>query len=261
MTRIGLATTHHDPDGRLNDHIRRLLPSIQEFYASIAVRVTNESDLQGIETLRSAGAYVTSGSAKASGLRELGRVRRQVVADTLHYSDCTYIHLCDFDRVLHWIEFHPAELKAVLDWLPTYDFVVLGRTKQAFQSHPRVQRHTERIINFAFAQQSGDSWDVTAASRGISRRAAELLAAKSSDDTIGNDCTWPLLLRSVPGMTLGYWPTNGLEFETADRYADEVAAAGGIEAWKARIDSDLHAWEMRLELARIEIAAIREFGI
>ncbi len=257
MTRIGLATTHHDPDGRLNEQIQRLLPIIQELYGSVVVRVTSESDLQSIEALRSAGAHVTLGSADKSGLRELGLVRRQVVADTLG-TDCTYIHLCDFDRVLHWIEFHGAELKAVLDWLPTYDFVVLGRTRQAFQSHPRVQRDTERIINFAYAQQSGDSWDVTAASRGISRRAAELLIAQSKDDTIGNDCTWPILLHSIPGMTLGYWPTKGLEYETADRYADEVAAAGGVEAWKARIDSDLHAWELRLELARIEIAAMRD---
>lgn len=255
--RIGLATTHHDPEGRLNDHIQRLLSPIQDLYGSIVVRISSESHPQSIELLRAAGAQVTLGSAKESGLRELGRVRRQVVADALH-TDCAYIHLCDFDRLLHWVEFHSAELQAVLNWLPTYDFVVLGRTKQAFQSHPRVQRHTERIINFAFARQSGDSWDVTAASRGISRRAAELLNAKSSDDTIGNDCTWPLLLRSAPGMTLGYWPTNGLEFETADRYADEIAAVGGIEAWKARIDDDLHAWELRLELARIEIAAMRE---
>jgi len=256
MMRIGLATTHHDPDGRLYDQTMRLLPTLQELYGGIAVRVTADSQQRTIEALRGIGALVETGSSQEDGMDGLGRSRRQAVADALAL-DCAHFHLCDFDRVLHWAEHQRDELVAVLEWLPTYDFVVLGRTERAFTSHPRVQRETERIINFVYAQVSGDSWDVTAASRGISRQAAEVLIERSADDTIGNDCTWPLLLRKTGGLTLGYWPTDGLEFETADRYPDEIAAAGGVDAWKARIDADPHAWERRLELARIEIAAMR----
>ena len=39
--------------------------------------------------------------------------------------------------------------------------------------------------------------------------------------------------------------TEGLEFETADRYGDQVAAAGGVEAWKARLDADPRRWAER----------------
>ena len=42
--------------------------------------------------------------------------------------------------------------------------------------------------------------------------------------------------------------TEGLEFETADRYADQVAAAGGLDAWIAQLDADPQRWVERLEL-------------
>jgi hypothetical protein len=59
-----------------------------------------------------------------------------------------------------------------------YDFTVLGRTPRAFDSHPRIQRDTESIVNHVFGLVSGQTWDVTAAARGLSRRAAEVRAAK-----------------------------------------------------------------------------------
>lgn len=256
MMRIGLATTHHDPEGRLYEQMVRLLPTLQELYGGVVVRATAATQARSLDALRAAGARVAVSGSEADGMQRVGLGRRQAIADALAL-ECDNFHLCDFDRVLHWVEFHREELVAVLDWLPTYDFVVLGRTEGAFNSHPRIQRDTERIINFVYAQVSGDSWDVTAASRGLSRRVAELLVAQSSDDTIGNDCTWPLLLRKVGGLTLGYWPVDGLEFETADRYPAEVAQAGGVDAWKAQLDADPQAWERRLEMARIEIAAMR----
>jgi hypothetical protein len=256
MTRIGLLTTHHDPEGRLFDHIVRLLPTLQELYEKIIVRITANSDPRTIEVLREAGVQVEISNADG-GIEYVGRTRRMLLADALA-TDLSYFHLCDFDRVVHWADFHREELVAVLAWLPTYDFIVLGRTERAFSSHPRVQRDTERIINFVYAQLNQDSWDVTAASRGVSRHAAALLLEHSTDDTIGNDGTWPMKLRQIGGVTIGYWPTNGLDFETADRYGGEVAERGGVEAWKASVDSDPLMWEQRLELARIEIAAMRK---
>jgi hypothetical protein len=66
---------------------------------------------------------------------------------------------------------------------------------------------------------------------------------------------WPLFLQRRGGFTIGYCATEGLEFETADRYADQVAAAGGLAAWMAQLDADPQRWVERLDVARVEVAA------
>jgi hypothetical protein len=105
------------------------------------------------------------------------------------------------------------------------------------------------------------SWDVTAASRGFSRRAAELLVAGSEDDTIGNDCSWPLFFQQEGSIRLHFMETEGLEFETLDRYsAEELATAGGVDGWMARLDADPQQWAQRLETARLEVAAMVPYG-
>lgn len=258
---VALATTHHDPEGRLLPQMERMLPRLRDLYAGIAVMVTVATDERTMRALRDAGATLqTSDAATLDGMHYLGRRRREAVHLALDAAPgATHAHLCDLDRVLHWAEFHGDELRATLDRLRRSDFTVLGRTPRAFDSHPRVQRDTEAIINHAFALASGRVWDVGAASRGVSRRAAAALAG-CDDDTIGNDCSWPLYLHRHDGLQLDYIATEGLEFETVDRYADEAAALGGRDAWIARMDADPRHWATRLDLARIEVESAARFA-
>jgi hypothetical protein len=91
----------------------------------------------------------------------------------------------------------------------------------------------------------------------MSRHAAELLVAGSEDDTIGNDCSWPLFFQRAGNMRLRFMETEGLEFETPDRYsAEELVAVGGVDGWLARLDADPQQWAQRLETARLEVAAM-----
>ena len=183
----------------------------------------------------------------------LGGARRDVLALALQ-ADARVILFCDFDRVLHWAECYPDELARVASELPTYDCTVLGRTARAFASHPRIQRDTEAIANTVYASVSGNAWDVTAAARGISRRAAQAILAGCAEPSVGTDLAWPLFLQRR-GFNIGYRATEGLEFETADRYADQVAVAGGLQAWKDKLDADPQRWVERLDVARAEVAA------
>jgi hypothetical protein len=250
-----LAVTHHDAEGRMLEQAQRVLPRLAAHYAGIAVQATTQSEPRGLELLRAHGADVrVEPPGTRDGLMSVGQARREALMQALELgAEC--VHLCDYDRALHWAEFHNDELAQVVARLPAHDFTVLGRTRRAFDSHPRVQRDTERIINDLFAAAFGQAWDVTAASRGLTRAAADWLAAHSDDDTIGNDCSWPIMLRRTP-LRLGYIVTDGLEFETADRFGEAIAAAGGRTQWMDRLDADPRAWAMRLELARIEVESI-----
>jgi hypothetical protein len=64
-----------------------------------------------------------------------------------------------------------------------------------------------------------------------------------------------LFIARAGSFALGYIETEGLEFETADRYAGEIAAVGGLDRWIAQLDAVPRRWMERLEIARLEVAA------
>lgn len=257
---VVLAATHHDPHDTMFAQIERVLPRLQESYAALTVFSTPDAGPRSDTLLAAAGVrIVLQPEGAQQGLETLGLVRNATIRAAVEQG-AAYVHLCDFDRALHWAESYPDELRELIDAIPRHDFLILGRTPRAFATHPRVQRDTEAIVNHTFGLAFGQPLDVTAASRGLSRRAAELLLALSEPEpTVGNDCAWLLYLARFPELVIGYAATEGLEWETPDRHADEIAAAGGLDAWIANFDADPQRWEFRLQLALHEVAAINRW--
>ena len=251
---VVLAATHHDPEGRLYEQTARALPALVAMFGGLAIYATHATQARSLALLTEHGALVRrEPPGQPSGLLTLGRGRRAALALGLELGAPTIL-FCDFDRALHWAERYPAELADVAAHDAAHDLTVLGRTQRAFESHPRIQRDTEAIVNQVYATIGGRDWDVTAAARRLTRRGAEAILRGCLDETIGTDVSW-LLFAAHAGLSLGYIATEGLEFETADRHADEIAAAGGLERWMAQLDADPRRWAERLEIARIEVEA------
>jgi len=103
---------------------------------------------------------------------------------------------------------------------------------------------------------SGYRWDITAAARGLSRRVAGAIVEGCLDEGISVDASWPLFIQHAGGYSLGYIAAEGLEFETGDRNANEISAAGGSASWVDQLDADPHRWSHRLNLARLEVDAM-----
>lgn len=217
-------------------------------------KVTSEHSLM---ELRAMGAHVEREDEDAT-IETLGRVRRNALELALA-TGARHLHLCDWDRILHWAETYPEELNEVVEAIPAYDCLILGRTPRAFGNHPRVQRDTESIINHCFGLAWGQELDVTAASRGLSRAAAHLLVTECDEPTTGNDCVWPLFLARRERFVVGYAQTEGLEWETPDRFVDEIVHAGGLDAWLASFDANLGNWTVRLRLAQVEVEALQRW--
>lgn len=252
MNQVILASPHHDPEGGLNHQLRRVLPFLSDLFAGIAVHATETTDRQAVDLLQAHGALVRQ--APLAGHLLLGRPRRgalelglQLVGDTLLF--------CDFDRVLHWAEAYPEELTELVGLLPQCDCTVLGRTPRAFVSHPQLQRDTEQLANQVFLLVSGLNWDIGAAARGLSRRAAEAILRDCPIETIGTDAAWPLFVLQHGAFQVGYVATEGLEFETPDRMQDQIMALGGLDSWMLQVDSDPRAWVQRIEMARLTAEA------
>lgn len=255
-----LAATYHDPDDRLYDQAVRVLHRLTSLFGGVAVDTSPRVPSRTVDLLEQGAVRVRRRAPEEDGgLAVVGRARRQVISLALEHGASRVLY-CDFDRVLHWAEFRQDELRALCLSPDAADCVVLGRTARAFASHPRVQRDTEAVINQVFARVSGHDWDVTGAARILSRRAVQAIVVGCDDDGISTDCSWPLFLARAGGFSLAYRETEGLEFETADRYAEEIAAVGGIVAWLDRLDADPRQWALRLEVARQEVAAMIPYG-
>ena len=255
---VALALVHYDPRALLFDQTVRVLPRLQQVFTDIAVYANVATDPRSLAHLIQSGVRVKA-EAIEEGFNVIGRFRRAAVELALQ-APCPFIIYCDFDRILHWMEFYPEELHRVAQQITQFDFTILGRTPRAFATHPRIQRHTEAIINHVFERVSDQAWDTGAGARGLSRRAATAIVNSNHDDAISNDVTWPLWLQQRGGFSLGYLETEGLEFETPDRFPAEVAQAGGVACWSEQLDDDVQHWAMRLELARIEVAAMHTFA-
>jgi glycerophosphoryl diester phosphodiesterase len=257
---VALAITLHDPDGRLYTQLQQTLPLLRELFAQMAVNATPETDGRVLTPFAEQGAIVEQQERpEREGILLLGAVRRGVVATALQ-SGAPFVFYCDGDRLLHWADRYPHELTQVVAQIPAHGFTIFGRTPRAFQTHPRIQRDTERIINHVFAVTSGQTWDITAAARGMSRDAARAIVEGCPDDSIGVDAAWPLFIQSLGEFSMAHVETEGLEFETADRYVPEIERAGGLGAWMAVLDTDPQQWAFRLRLAQLEIQSMTRYA-
>jgi len=259
---VVLATTYHDPQGAMLAQAQRVMSLLHELYEAVVVLATPNTKEQALDRLRALDVEIdVQQHYEGDGIATLGLVRRDSLDMALRWG-ASAIHLCDWDRILHWAEFHPDELREVVEAIPHYDLLVLGRTERAFASHPQVQCDTERLINHVFSLAWGQPLDVGAGARGLSRRAARMLIdLPHPEPTAGNDGAWPLFLARQPDLTIGYAATEGLEWETSDRHVDEIERAGGLDAWLAAYDADPDHWAFRSRLAAYEIEAIARWRL
>lgn len=203
MTPI-LLTTVHDPHGKLVEATQNELLHIAELYAGMVVEMTDSTDPR----LKKLLSNVARIHYNPPG--DIARARRNLIRIGLLLHPASCFHFADYDRLLHWWIHYPDELRSVAAVIPDYDFVVLGRTERAMQTHPFIQRETEKLINRLFAHAFGQSIDPLTASRGISNRAAQVINAYScAVGPAGIDVEWPILAGEA-----AYIPVEGLEYES-----------------------------------------------
>jgi hypothetical protein len=257
QSRVTLVATVHQPDDALSELTQVTLPRLQVLYDALVFLCSQTTSAEILALLRASGATVHHERRQPTNLSGIGRVRRQALRLGLT-TGCDHLHLCDFDRLLHWAAHYPDELRQVVKEIANYDLLILGRTGRAFATHPPYQVETERLANLVFSKVYGQERDITSGSRGLSRRAAEPLLIHSHEVGAGVDAEWPLIVSRFPELRSGYILCEGLEFETADRYQKEVAQAGGLEQWLEAQSARPELWVHRLRVAcEIAEAALR----
>ena len=159
------------------------------------------------------------------------------------------IFYCDLDRALHWIRNYPKELEALIKPSIHTDFVLIGRTKRAFDTHPETQTITEGIGNTLASKVLGflEIRDILGTTRILTPTLAKKVIELKPMNQFGFYAEWPITLwRSARRPE--YVEAEGLEWETPDRYPKEIRAQG-LDEWRRSFQT-ASEWRKRTEMLR-----------
>lgn len=125
---------------------------------------------------------------------------------------------CDFDRVITWIKLYPKELFEVISNFNNSfdkDYIVVGRTEKAFDTHPSSWKDTEIITNKMSSLAFGiENLDITAGASIFTLSAGKIIAISSKHSH--TDCEWPKIIYDDSGI-IGEIKVDGLSYIEINR--------------------------------------------
>lgn len=237
---VALATAWN-PRGEMS-RFERLYPVLKAVYSQMAITLPPQVAAEVVELLRPREQVLPVVTTAWPQGRYLSiKMALETGADHIHY--------VDFDRLLRWVETRPDEWRRTVQVVTQSDFLVIGRTPQAWETHPRALRDTEAISNAVISHLVGQELDLSAGSKGFSQAAAQMIVANASADRpMGADAEWVLIAHRA-GFRVDSVRVDGLDWESADRYQDTAANGDAQRAAAARYDEDPQHWSMRVAVA------------
>jgi hypothetical protein len=242
---VALAVTWN-PRGEM-PRFERLLPQLQQVYSGLAISFPPAANPAVTK------AFTSGDYANRSDLRVYVNLAwaggRYMALQTALELEADFIHYADMDRLLRWAETRPEEWRQAVQALQASDCLVMGRSPAAYRTHPRSLVQTEAISNRVVSHILGREMDVSAGSKGFSRRAAEFLLDNTQPGrALGTDAEWPILLQRA-GYRVDYRVMDGLDWESADRYQEQAAGSADQRQAAKQVDADPQSWEWRVQVA------------
>lgn len=253
---VVLAATWN-PRGEVK-RFRKLYPQLSRMFAHMAVVLpphTHFGLLLSMQHFEQLTLYVTDNWA--GGRRE----SLQHAVDIIPSTSASHVMYADMDRLLRWAETRFDELRQTVKRVQMYDCLVIGRTEQAYNTHPQALIQTEALSNRVFSHLLNQQVDLSAGAKGFSREAATFVAANaSSERPFGADSEWVVLAKRG-GYDVRSLLVDGLDWESADRHADEAADEEKQAQAAAEYDADPDNWQKRVavadEIIQAGIAALK----
>jgi hypothetical protein len=249
MTHVSLVSTLHDSVGWSIAPLREQAKLLGELYDRRVVVVTKMTSHAVIDALEASG-WVLVPPKSNIGVDYISDSRRRVLRAGIG-GGADFVHLVDMDRVLHWTANYPEELRRTVARIPESDFTIIGRTPRALMTHPSNQFETESIPNRVFSLIYGKEVDITAASRGISGEAAEIILSYSKGRFFDSDSEWPTILLCKSNLKIGYIEVEGLEWETRLKREEMTLPDGKRVDVKEYYEKNPESWVYRAMLAHM----------
>lgn len=230
MKQVALLAVTHDPTGNNLNLFKKLQKDLEEVYGELYITISHESSVELIKTIEQ-----SSFNVKLIPKKGAAQARREVLEFGLS-GRSQYFHYCDFDRLLTWSNSYLLELKNMVSVMPNYDYLILGRTERAMNTHPLEWIETEKITNKICSLELGKVVDITAGSCSFSRESANYINQYSVEKM--TDAEWAMIVHRIAKLNVEYASVEGLE------YHDDT---NGV----TRVMSETEKWLGRLKLSQI----------
>jgi len=254
---IIITTTLHEPSFRLHKCFEKALSFIQNHNPHIIVSCTSETSSDVIKRLQKEGisAEISPNDSQVETYLYAVRSAIEFCKKNSHHR----IFYIDFDRLLHWINTYPKELLDIMRRSLNFDLLHIGRSERAFESHPETQKDTESIINHIGSKVLGLSTDIDIISVSyiFTWELAEILFKYTYNTSVGFYCTWPVILWTH-AKNPDYIKVEGQEWETPDRYRDEIDQQG-YNQWLKNFQS-FGEWKKRVRFIDESIKELMEIA-
>ena len=239
-----LSATLHEPQFRLKKMLLEVLPIIKTLFSASVVCCTPSTGSDVVEFLKNEGFSVPIGPVAPQ--YECYRLAHKIALTMIVNPALQKIFYIDFDRLIHWASKFPEELKDVLQNIDV-DYLHIGRTDRAFESHPITQKNTEIIVNELGSKILGfeDVRDIISVCYTYTKELGEKLLSIENATNTGFYGTWPLYLYKW-ATSKQYLEVEGHEWETPDRFAEEISK-DGYENWLNKFKTPVE-WERRINL-------------
>ncbi len=235
-----LAATFN-PRGEIG-RLQRLYPQLQAAYSAVVISLppwATDEDMAAMNSLADVHLVVNG---------EWSHGRYAALKAALDTDD-DHIQYADMDRLLRWVETKPEEWRQTAKAVEASDYLVIGRSDATYRTHPQALIETERISNAVVSHLVGRAMDVSAGSKGFSRRAVEFLLANTVPGrALGADGEWTVLLHRA-GFQVDYLQVDGLDWESADRYQAQAADGHRQRQLAEEYDTNAENWAARVQVA------------
>jgi hypothetical protein len=223
--KIALVTVTHDPSGRNMSLFQELQAELEALYSELFITISEETS-QYLVDLIDKSKFQTKMIPKLG----VAHARREAVAFGLSGTS-QHFHYCDFDRLLAWAKKHLSELKNVVSKIPQHDYLVIGRTERALNTHPIHWVETEKITNKICSLELGKEVDIAAGTCSYSRVSGNYIKKYSKEKM--TDAEWAMIVQRIAKLNVDYIPLDGLEYDEAINGLNRKVSES--EAWLSRL--------------------------
>lgn len=242
-----LSSTFHDPEFKLKKLLENALPTIKDIFSHKIISCTPVT-----------GERLTNFLSDEEFIIEIEQSKRQIdtyrlaikkVLEFINHRNKQKIFCIDFDRLIHWVNAYPDELIDLLNENTDLEYLHIGRTKRAFDTHPFTQTKTEGIINEIGSKILGfpNTIDIISVCYIINKRLAENILRMNNKTATGFYSSWPIVYWNLADEKR-YIEVEGLEWETPDRFRFEISKLG-FEEWLNNFQSS-QEWQKRVDFLR-----------
>lgn len=244
---IILSSTYHDPHFRLKSLLVTALPMIKKIFSQKIVYCTPSTKDAAYEFLTNEGFQVII----SESMKQVENYKKsiKIAIDYVENPQVQKIFYIDFDRLIHWINSYPDEFQNIFKINSDIDYLHIGRTSRAFETHPSTQKETEKIINELGSKTLGfkETRDIISVCYFFTKELGEKFLEFKNFTTTGFYCAWPIIFWKYASKKR-YIEVEGLEWETPDKFQVEISEIG-YDGWLKKFQSP-EEWKKRVNFVQ-----------